>query len=91
MTIWLRALRERFGGSGTRSGRKASLADFGMIGPFCPFGAPLFWFVSLTAIPSFCLCLLFGQAMRQKAGSEDEAEAVRAPHSTDRTWLFYAW
>jgi hypothetical protein len=56
MTSWLRALRERRGGSGTRSGRSASLADFGMIGPFWPsrpFGKSLFSVVSSTSNPFF--------------------------------------
>ncbi|WP_234781923.1 hypothetical protein [Sinorhizobium saheli] len=57
MTTWLRALRERFGGSGTFSGRSASFADFGMIGPLLPASlrpnwAALLSFESLTIIPN---------------------------------------
>jgi hypothetical protein len=56
MITWLRAFFERFGGSGTRSGRSASLGDLGIIGPLCvcwlssPI-VPLLWFVSLTGNP----------------------------------------
>ncbi|MBB4142594.1 hypothetical protein GGQ72_001093 [Rhizobium rhizoryzae] len=55
MTNWLRALRERRGGSGTRSGFRASFGDFGMNGPLpelppAEFGS-LVLFVSVTATP----------------------------------------
>ncbi|MNL56657.1 hypothetical protein D3C87_1801670 [compost metagenome] len=59
MTSWLRALRERRGGCGTRSGFSASFGDFGMIGPFGassllrPNGIPLFWFLSVTGSPLY--------------------------------------
>ncbi len=58
ITTWLRALRERFvGGCGAFSGRKASLADFGMIGPLFPVSlrpncAAPFSFKSLTIVPN---------------------------------------
>src|SRR5438046_2353624 len=74
MTICPRALRERRGGSGTRSGRNASLADFGMIGPFCagwpswPPGLSPFWFVSFTGNPFILSSPDSCQAMRQKTG-----------------------
>nr|WP_281435061.1 hypothetical protein [Rhizobium lemnae] len=54
MTSWLLALRERRGGSGTRSGLRASFGDFGTKGPepplFPEFGS-LVLFVSVTATP----------------------------------------
>ena len=46
-TIWLREARERFGGGVPASGRKASLAVFGTIGPG---GRRL-------PLPEFCRCL----------------------------------
>src|SRR6478735_8224489 len=68
MTSWLRALRDRFGGIGTFSGRSASLADLGMIGPLLlasprPKGTALLSFASLTIVlnPDFASfpCLVF--------------------------------
>ena len=64
ITTWLRALRDRRGGCGTRSGRSASLGDFGMNGPLpgwvsasrpkeTPlFWLPPFWLLSVTGNPS---------------------------------------
>jgi hypothetical protein len=84
MTSWPWALRERFGGAGTFSGRKASVGDFGMIGPrlpspapFCPYGPWLFWFVSLTVGPfQFGVVSAFCAGNAAKTGSE----WLPAPH-----------
>ncbi|QFI65654.1 hypothetical protein [Sinorhizobium alkalisoli] len=70
ITTWLRAFRERFGGCGTFSGRSASLADFGMIGPLLPLSlrpncAALFSFESLTMIPN----PKFAPSIKQPAGA----------------------
>ncbi len=54
--IWLRAFLERRGGSGTRSGFRASFGDFGMKGPpplaLRSLPVSLLLFVSVTGTPS---------------------------------------
>ena len=54
---WLFARRERLGGGGTFSGRKACVGDLGIIGPDCPAERPkLDWpplGVSFTGVSIF--------------------------------------